>query len=159
MLCFNSFLKDGEKSHQWLQNLFKTFTRENLMTVSPEGVALAPADIFSFDATEASVAGICDMLVQSYDGFIEFLPALPSRWATGSVKGLCAQGALTVDLAWKDSKPVNAAIRAAKDNTVNLLVGDNAPAMSIDGKALTPKVKDGIAMIPVKAGQTIEIKY
>lgn len=159
MLCFNSFLKDGEKSHQWLQNLFKTFTRENLMTVSPEGVALAPADIFSFDATEASVAGICDMLVQSYDGFIEFLPALPSRWADGSVNGLCAQGALTVDLAWKNSKPVNAAIHAAKDNTVNLLVGDNAPAMSIDGKALTPKVKDGIAMIPVKAGQTIEIKY
>lgn len=46
--------------------------RESLMTVSPKGVAGAPEDIFSFDATEASVAAICDMLLQSYDGAIEF---------------------------------------------------------------------------------------
>lgn len=160
MICFNAFLKDGDKAHGWIQNLFKAFTRENLMTVSPAGIAGAPSDIFSFDATEASVAGMCDMLVQSHDGYIELLPALPSAWPTGSVKGLCAQGALTVDLNWKDSKPVSADIRAEKANTVNLLVADNTtPAMTVDGKTVTPKLKGNIASINLKPGQTLTLRY
>lgn len=160
MLCFNAFLKDGDKAHDWLQNLFKAFTRENLMTVSPKGIAGAPSDIFSFDATEASVAGMCDMLVQSYDGFIEFLPALPSVWPNGSVKGLCAQGALTVDLDWKNSQPVSADITAEKNNSVKLLVADGkVPAMTIDGKTVKPKVKGDIATVDLKAGQTLHLNY
>lgn len=130
------------------------------MTVSPAGIAGAPSDIFSFDATEASVAGICDMLLQSHDGYIELLPALPSAWPTGSIKGLCAQGALTVDLNWKDGKATAADIHAAKDRTVNLLItGGATPAMTIDGKAITPKVKGDIATIDLKAGQTLNLRY
>ncbi len=160
MICFNAFLKDGDKAHGWLQNLFKAFTRENLMTVSPAGIAGAPSDIFSFDATEASVAGICDMLVQSFDGYIELLPALPSAWPTGSVKGLCAQGALTVDLTWKDSKPVSADIHAEKANTVNLLVDYGTPfTMTVDGKTVTPKLKGNIASVNLRPGQTLTLRY
>lgn len=160
MICFYSFLKEGDTAHRWLQNLFKAFTRENLMTVSPKGIAGAPSDIFSFDATEASVAGICDMLLQSHDGFIELLPALPSAWPTGSIKGLCAQGALTVDLNWKDGKATAADIHAAKDRTVNLRVADGTvPAMTIDGKTVTPKIKGDIVSVSLKAGQTLNLRY
>ncbi len=98
MLCYHARLKDGETAYGWLQNLFNVFTRDNLMTVSPAGVAMAEEDIFSFDATEASVAGMCEMLLQSQDGFLEFLPALPASWSEGNVKGLCAEGGLVVDL-------------------------------------------------------------
>ncbi len=160
MICFYAFLKEGDTSHRWLQNLFKSFTRENLMTVSPEGIAGAPSDIFSFDATEASVAGMCDMLVQSYDGFIEFLPALPSAWPSGSIKGLCAQGAITVDLTWKDAKPVKADLVAGKNRTVNILIKDNVvPAMTIDGKTVNAKINDNIATIDLKAGQTLNLNW
>lgn len=122
MLGFYAFLHDGNACHGWLQDLFKTFTRENLMTVSPKGVALAPEDIFSFDATEASVAAICDMLLQSYDGAIEFLPALPDVWKDGEVKGVCAQGAVTADLKWQDSKLQRAVIHAQKDTQINVII-------------------------------------
>lgn len=160
MICFYSFLKDGDKAHGWLQNLFKTFTRENFMTVSPKGVAGAPEDIFSFDATEASVAGICDMLLQSHDGYVELLPALPSAWPEGSVKGICAQGALTADIDWKDGKPVAAAIRAAKNHNLNLKVADGIiPSMTIDNKTVTPKISGNIASIQLKPGQTLCLKY
>ena len=65
--------------------------RENLMTVSPAGVAMAEEDIFSFDATE------------------------------GGVAGMCAHGGLVVDLEWKDGKPTSAAIKAtAKDCSVKV---------------------------------------
>lgn len=160
MICFYSFLKEGDTAHGWLQNLFKAFTRENLMTVSPKGIAGAPEDIFSFDATEASVAGICDMLLQSHDGFIDLLPALPSAWPEGSVKGLCAQGALTADLTWKDSRPVSADIHAGKKQTVNLKVNDNnIPAMAVDGKTVTPKINGDIATIVLNPAQTLHLTY
>lgn len=115
MLCLYARLKDGEMAHDWLQNLFSRFTRENLMTVSPAGVAMAESDIFSFDATEASVAGMCEMLLQSHAGFIEFLPALPQAWHTGSVKGICAEGGMSLDMSWKDGKMVEATVYPTKD--------------------------------------------
>lgn len=117
MLCFYARLKDGQTAYGWLQNLFRRFMRENLMTVSPKGVALAEYDIFSFDATEAGVAGICEMLMQSYDGFIEFLPALPKEWADGSVKGLCAEGGLVIDMKWRGGKMLSARLTATVDGT------------------------------------------
>ena len=85
------------------------------MTVSPAGVAMAESDIFSCDATEASVAGMCEMLLQSHAGFIEFLPALPQAWHTGSVKGICAEGGMSLDMSWKDGKMVEATVYPTKD--------------------------------------------
>ncbi len=120
MLCMYARLHDGEKAHGWLQNLFSRFTRENLMTVSPGGVAGAQEDIFSFDATEASVAGMCEMLLQSNDGFIDFLPAIPQAWHTGSVKGICAEGGMSVDMSWKDGKMSEATIYPQRDGRINI---------------------------------------
>ena len=121
MLCFYARLKDAGAAHGWLQNLFRRFMRENLMTVSPAGVAMAEEDIFSFDATEGGVAGICEMLLQCYEGYLDILPALPAQWRTGSVKGLCAHDGLVVDIAWKDGKATSAAIKStAKDCSVKV---------------------------------------
>ena len=121
MLCFRARTKEGEAAHAWLQNLYKRFMRENLMTVSPAGIAGAEYDIFSFDATEGAVAGMCEMLMQSYDGFIEFLPALPAAWKSGEVKGLCAEGGITVDMAWENGRMKKAILTAnASDATVNI---------------------------------------
>lgn len=121
MLCFYARLKDADAAHGWLQNLFRRFMRENLMTVSPAGVAMAEEDIFSFDATEGGVAGMCEMLLQCYDGGLELLPALPVQWKNGSVKGLCAHDGLVVDLEWKNGKPTAGTITSTvKDCTVNV---------------------------------------
>ena len=139
MLCFYARLKDADASYGWLQNLFKRFTRENLMTVSPAGIAGAEYDIFSFDATEASVAGMCEMLLQSYDGFLDFLPALPAQWADGSVKGLCAEGGLVVDMTWRGGKMQTARITATADCTFSV--------KGIDGK------------IKLKKGETKDLKF
>lgn len=160
MLGFYSFLKDGNKCHDWLMDLFHNFTRENLMTVSPKGVAGAPADIFSFDATEASVAAMCDMILQSHDGFIEFLPALPDVWPAGSMKGVCAQGGLVADVEWSDSKVDNATLTATKDHTFDILLPEGRDvAMTLDGAPVAYKVKDGKANVKMKAGQKINLDF
>ena len=160
MLGFYAFLKDGDKCHDWLQDLFHSFTRENLMTVSPKGVAGAPADIFSFDATEASVAAMCDMIVQSHDGFVEFLPALPSVWPTGAMKGVCAQGGLVADIEWSNGAMRNASVNATKDHAFDILIPDGTTvAMTLDGAPLRYKVKDGKASVSMKAGQNLNIDF
>lgn len=139
MMCFYARLKDGEAAHGWLQNLFHRFMRENMMTVSPAGVAMAEEDIFSFDATEGGVAGICEMLLQCYEGYLDFLPALPSKWKDGSVKGLCAHDGLVVDIDWKNSKPVSASIKStAKDCTVKVK-GFEKPFEIAKGKTIKLK--------------------
>jgi alpha-L-fucosidase 2 len=59
---------------------------------------------FQIDGNFGATSGIGEMLVQSSDGLIEILPALPDKWANGSVKGLLAKGNIVVDIEWSDCK-------------------------------------------------------
>ena len=158
MICFNTFLKDSKKAHYYIQDLFRNFTRENLMTVSPKGIAGAPADIFSFDATEASVAGMCDMLIQSQNGYIEFLPALPEAWESGSVKGICARGAVEADIEWNDLKFNRATLRANKDTEIKVRIPEGA-RVNLDGRLIKGKgTDDGLALFSLKPGQNLNFE-
>ncbi len=56
------------------------------------------------DGTLGVTAGITEMLVQSHEGFINLLPALPAEWGEGRMKGVCVRGAFELDMSWKNAR-------------------------------------------------------
>jgi alpha-L-fucosidase 2 len=97
-------LYDGEKAYDMIQNLFSARnTCPNLFGLLP------PMQV---DGSLGVTAAICEMLVQSQEGEINLLPALPREWPTGNVSGLCARGDFTADIQWRDGKLQSATIHS-----------------------------------------------
>ena len=91
---------------------------------------------FQIDGNFGASAGIAEMLLQSQTGEIHLLPALPKAWSSGSVKGLRARGAVTVDLDWKAGQLVAARLTPDADGFLRLRCGERTA--TLNGKAGKP---------------------
>lgn len=89
---------------------------------------------FQIDGNFGGAAAMAEMLIQSQDGYIVLLPALPddAEWQSGSFRGLAARGGFTVDCTWKDGKVTDYAVYSEAEKTARLLV--NSEMVEITSK-------------------------
>ena len=139
-------MKNGEKAYQIYRKLLTAVAPEkSRMPNYSKGGGTYPNLFdahppFQIDGNFGGVAGVCEMLMQSGDGVIELLPALPEAWNEGSVSGLCARGGYEVSFEWKGGYVRGCSIKARNSGTV---------VLKYNGQQKT---------IKLKAGQTQNVK-
>lgn len=141
-------LLDGDHAYKMFRELLSKSTLPNLFDNHPP---------FQIDGNFGSIAGIAEMLLQSQNDELHLLPALPSAWREGSVQGLKARGACTVDLNWADGRLKTALIQSASDQTIKVRTKSQVIVTRAKGKpASSHTVKEGewfITTFRTSAGQ------
>lgn len=111
---------------------------------------------FQIDGNFGGAAGIGEMLLQSHEGFINILPALPNEWKEGSLKGFKVRGGATVDLDWADGRPREMVIRTGWTRQLTVRIPEGM-SVTVNGKHA--ETRDGYLTLPSRRFKTWKLKF
>ena len=132
MINFNARLHDAASARENVNKFMEISLAENLFDLHPP---------FQIDGNFGFTAGIAEMLLQSHEGFLRILPALPVSWKKGSIRGLKARGNVEVDLEWDNGLLKRAVLRSGEDKSQKL---------HYQGKEI---------VVDLKAGEDLEVSF
>ena len=137
-------LGDGNRSNK----IFKGYLNEQSCS---QMFALCGTAL-QVDGTLGLTAAVTEMLMQSHDGHIRLLPALPDEWESGEIKGACARGAFELNFRWKNKELTHLTILSKAGEPCRLMVGFPIK-VTCDGSAQpVSTASDGVAEFKTKKG-------
>ncbi|MBS1573797.1 MAG: glycoside hydrolase family 95 protein, partial [Bacteroidetes bacterium] len=144
-------LYDGNRANK----IFKGYLKEQCY---PQLFAMCGTPM-QVDGTFGITAGITEMLIQSHEGVIDLLPALPDEWREGEINGVHARGAFELNIKWKEGK-LEVAQLFSKQGAVCRIRAHVPVFITGRGKRIKTKMKEDVIEFPTEKGivYTIEAK-
>ena len=146
-------LLDGDMAYKCLNEYLKDVLQPSLLS--------APGRIFQIDANFGYSAAVLEMLGQSQSGYMRFLPALPSKWPNGYVKGMKMRSGFIANFAWKNEKPTVIVIKSLKGQVCKIYTG-NFPKFRVTcngSKVSYKKYKNGIIAFKTRPGRNYKFTF
>ena len=143
-------LNDGNRANKIYKGYLKEQTCTSMFALCGKALQV--------DGNFGVSAAITEMLMQSQDGYIKLLPALPDEWSEGEYKGVCARGAFELDYAWKNKMVTKLSIKS-KAGEICRIAFKTGARVSYNGKTIAvKKLPDGVIEFnTVKGGRyTVE---
>ena len=134
MTLYAARLADGESAYRHIESMLNTLLAENYMIIHPPTRGAGSFDnVYELDGNTGLTASIAEMLMQSHNGVIRLLPALPYAWKSGHVTGLIARGGIRTDIYWDKGGLVRAVFESPRDTTCRVQYKDKMKILILKG--------------------------
>ena len=130
-------VKNGNRAYDLLKMILSKCTLNNLWDTHPP---------FQIDGNFGATAGIAEMLMQSHEGYVHLLPALPDEWGTGDFSGLTARGAFEIGAKWENKRITHISVKAKQGGMCRIYLGEGY-------KCSEYKLKDGFLEFETEKGR------
>lgn len=151
-------LHDGDHAYKLIGDLLRPCVDDSTLKVNGGGSypnLFCAHPPFQIDGNLGGTAGIAEMLVQSQNGLIEFLPALPSAWKRGGFKGLRVRNGGEVSAKWAEGQLTEASLKAVIPGTFRIKLPANSTNLSLkkNQKPISLPIVDGMITVDLLQGE------